>query len=141
VHQLAALAQVTELLDQRGFDYWLFGGWAVDFHVGEVTREHSDIDLAVWLHEADALAALLRAHGWEHKPDPEEDGGTGYEREGVRLELTYIVSDDKGRVFVPLRNGPVVWSEEPLGSEIRDLRRVRARVVALPLLRAGEHGV
>jgi hypothetical protein len=27
--------------------YWLFGGWAVDFHAGRVTRDHADIDLAV----------------------------------------------------------------------------------------------
>jgi hypothetical protein len=136
--QLAALAETTLLLDGRGFDYWLFGGWAVDFHVGRVTREHSDIDLAVWLHEAEAVASLLRAHGWQHKPGPEEDGGTGYERGGVRLELTFIVSDGEGRVMVPLRNGPVAWSEEPLGSDARDLLGVSARVIAPALLEAGK---
>jgi hypothetical protein len=45
--QLAALADVGERLGDGGFEYWLFGGWAVDFHLGTVTREHDDIDLAV----------------------------------------------------------------------------------------------
>ena len=29
--QLAALARIHELLDGQGLEYWLFGGWAVDF--------------------------------------------------------------------------------------------------------------
>ena len=38
--QLAALVSVIEALTDRGIDYWLFGGWAVDFYVGKVTRLH-----------------------------------------------------------------------------------------------------
>jgi hypothetical protein len=45
--QLAALARIHELLDGQGIDYWLFGGWAVDFHAGLVTRAHDDLDIAV----------------------------------------------------------------------------------------------
>lgn len=78
-------------------------GLGVDFHVGAVTREHDDIDLAIWLDEAQAIGARLEADGWRDAPTRDEDGGTGYERGGVRLELTYIASDDAGRVFVPLR--------------------------------------
>ena len=32
--QLAALGAVDALLTDAGIPYWLFGGWAVDFHVG-----------------------------------------------------------------------------------------------------------
>ena len=45
--QLVALAGLHELLHGHAIDYWLFGGWAVDFHVGQVTRSHDDLDLAV----------------------------------------------------------------------------------------------
>ena len=76
--QLAALAEIGELLDEAGLDYWLFGGWAVDFHLGAVTREHDDVDFAVWLHDAEAIASLLETHAWRHNPYPDEDGGTGY---------------------------------------------------------------
>jgi hypothetical protein len=44
--QLSVLRDVTGLLRSRTFDHWLFGGWAVDFYVGKVTRPHGDIDLA-----------------------------------------------------------------------------------------------
>ena len=46
--QLVALGRVHELLQREGIEYWLFGGWAVDFYVGSVTRPHDDIDIAVW---------------------------------------------------------------------------------------------
>jgi aminoglycoside-2''-adenylyltransferase len=136
--QLSALADVGSLLGRSGHEYWLFGGWGVDFHVGAVTREHDDIDLAVWLDQAQAIGALLEAEGWRHAPTGDEDGGTGYERGRVRLELTYLTSDDAGRVFVPLRDRSALWSEEPLGDDERDLLGVRSRVLGLPLLKHGK---
>lgn len=136
--QLAALAQLGALLDRCGFEHWLFGGWAVDFHVGAVTREHSDIDVAVWARDAGALASLLQIEGWRHEPEPGEDGGTGYMRGGVRVELTYLARDHAGRILVPLRDRAVLWSEEPLGNEMLELQGVRARVVTLHVLRTGK---
>jgi hypothetical protein len=136
--QLSALTDVGELLDRSGFDYWLFGGWAVDFHVGTVTRKHDDVDLAVWLHDAEAVGASLQAHAWQHKPHPGEDGGTGYERGRVRIELTYLASDDTGGTFIPLRDRSAPFSHEPLGNGVRELLGVRARVIPLGLLRAGK---
>jgi hypothetical protein len=136
--QLAALAESTTLLDRAGFDYWLFGGWGVDFHVGAVTRPHDDVDVAVWFDEAPAIGALLVAEGWHHAPHADEDGGTGYERGRVRLELTFLTSDPAGQVFVPLRARRVLWSAEPFGDEERELLGVRARVIPLALLRHGK---
>jgi hypothetical protein len=136
--QLRALRDVAELLERSGFDYWLFGGWAVDFHVGAITRPHDDVDLAVWHDAAAAAAALLEAHGWQHAPEPDEDGGTGYERGPVRVEITYLKRDDSGRIVIPLRDRDAVWSEGPLGNEVRELLGVRVRVAALSLLKAGK---
>jgi len=136
--QLWALAEVGSLFDRSGFQYWLFGGWAVDFHVGTVTREHYDIDLAVRLDEAQAIRALLEAEGWRHAPTGDEDGGIGYERGRVRLELTYLTSDDAGRVLIPLRQQSVLFSENSLGDQECDLLGVRSRVLGLALLKSGK---
>lgn len=136
--QLTALAELGALLDRVGFESWLFGGWAVDFYVGRVTREHADVDLAVWARDAEAIGSLLRDEGWRHSPEPDEDGGTGYERGDVRVELTYLMLDDARRILVPLRAGNVLWSADPLGNEMRELHGVRARVLPLPLLTAGK---
>jgi hypothetical protein len=72
--QLAALARVHELLERRGIEYWLFGGWAVDFHVGSVTRAHDDIDIAVWAEDHDRIASLVAADGWKRASEEDEDG-------------------------------------------------------------------
>jgi hypothetical protein len=57
---------------------------------------------------------LLEQDGWRHAPLDDEDGGTGYERGAVRLQLTYLVRDARGGIFTPLRRGRGGWSEQPL---------------------------
>jgi dihydrofolate reductase len=135
--QLAALADVARDLDRTGIDYWLFGGWAVDFYARRITRPHSDVDLAVWCSDLPRVSALLEASGWRHAPEPDEDGGTGYERAGVRLELTYLVRDGE-RVFTPLRELEAEWPPHAFGDDTRELRGVRARLVSLAALRTGK---
>jgi Aminoglycoside-2''-adenylyltransferase len=134
--QLSALARVRDRLEEAGLPYWLFGGWAVDFYVGSVTRVHDDLDLAVWLADLPRIAELLEDDGWRHAPLDDEDGGTGYERGPVRLELTYLVRDGDGRIFTPLRHGRAAWPEEALANDVGELHGVRSRLVArAPLMR------
>jgi hypothetical protein len=134
--QLSALARVSDQLEEAGIAYWLFGGWAVDFYAGSVTRAHDDVDMAVWLADLPRITELLQDDGWRHAPLHDEDGGTGYERGAVRLELTYLVRDRDGRIFTPLRHGTAAWSEEALSNDVGELRGVRSRLVGLaPLMR------
>jgi hypothetical protein len=136
--QLRALAQVDDLLARAGIAYWLFGGWAVDFHAAAVTRPHDDVDIAVWLDDLEEIARLLEEHDWRHAPAEDEDGGTGYERRGVRLELTYLVRETAGTIFTPLQQGRASWPEEAFGDEMRELQGVRARLVSLEWLTAAK---
>ena len=131
---LAALAEVDARLRDAGIDYWLFGGWAVDFYADSVTRPHDHVDVAVWLEDVPRIAELLVADGWRHAPDAEEDGGTGYERDAVRLELTFLVrqGDD---VLVPLRHGRGSWPKDTFGTDRRELQGTGARLVSLASLR------
>ena len=132
--QLSALARVGGLLEDAGIDSWLFGGWAVDFYAGSVTRPHDDVDLAIWLEDLPRIAELLEVDGWRHAPAADEDGGTGYERGPVRLELTYLVRGGDGRIFTPLRHGAAVWPDEALANDVGELRGVCSRLVALASL-------
>jgi hypothetical protein len=128
--QLAALKSVSAAFDSDGIDYWLFGGWAVDFDAGEITRAHSDVDLAVWRDDLDRIVELLQQGAWRHAPDEEEDGGTGYERDGVRLELTYLVHDAEGHICIPLSRGLVRWAHGAFRDDSFELDGVRARLIA-----------
>jgi hypothetical protein len=136
--QLSALSRVSDLLEEAEIDYWLFGGWAVDFYAGSVTRAHDDVDMAVWLADLPRIAKLLVADGWRHAPEEDEDGGTGYERGAVRLELTYLVRAGDGSIFTPLRQGRAAWSDEALGDDVGELRGVRSRLVGLAALTRGK---
>ena len=132
--QLAALAQVHELLEGEGIDYWLFGGWAVDFRAGVVTRAHDDLDLAVWQKDHERIVELLAADGWKHAPEVGEDGYTGYERGGVRIELAFLARDETGRVYTPLRQGRGGWPDEAFEDDVAELLGVRARLIGLRAL-------
>jgi hypothetical protein len=128
---------VSRQLDEAGIEYWLFGGWAVDFYAGSVTRPHDDVDIAVWLADVPRIAELLERDGWRHAPDEDEDGGTGYEHDAVRLELTYLVRE-RDVVFTPVRDGRGTWSEEALGLDVGELQGVKSRLVGLEALRRGK---
>ncbi len=135
--QLSAFSLVTDLFGEEGIAYWLFGGWAVDFYAGSVTRAHDDVDIAVWLESVPRISTLLEGQGWRHVPLDDEDGGTGYERESVRLKLTYLVRHPDGAIFTPLRRGRGAWSMEALADDVGELRGVHSRLVGLaPLMRA-----
>jgi Uncharacterised nucleotidyltransferase len=124
VAQLASLARVDELLTQNGIEYWLFGGWAVDFYAGAVTRSHDDLDIAVSVDDHERIAALLFGDGWVHAPEPDEQGGTGYERDGVRLELTFLEQ--------------VPWPADAFGTDRGELQGVDARLISLAALTRGK---
>jgi hypothetical protein len=127
--QLASLAGVLRLLEEAGIESWLFGGWAVDFHVGAVTRTHADLDLAVWSSDLDRIGCALEADGWTHVPEEGEDGYTGFERTGVRLELAFLVRREDGHVCTPTRDGFASWPAGAFGDETGELAGVRARLI------------
>lgn len=126
--QLGALDEVARALERAAIEYWLFGGWGRDFYAGELTRPHGDVDLAVWLSDRPRIEEVLFGAGWQHAPEPDDDGGTGYERAGVRLELTFLVRDDDGQPCIQFNAGPARWPDR-LDNDVRELRGVKARVI------------
>jgi hypothetical protein len=135
--QLAAIASLDGLLTREGIGYWLFGGWAVDFHAGRITRTHEDIDIAVWAEHVGRLSTLLDGSGWRHAPDAGEDGYTAFERDGVRLEVAFLDRGDHGEVFTPLRGGGRgEWPDGTFGDDVAHLGATRVRLVSLRGLKA-----
>ncbi|MER7250559.1 hypothetical protein [Kribbella sp. NPDC000426] len=135
---LAAIAALSQALDDAGVDHWLFGGWAVDFWVGQQTRPHDDVDLAAWRRDFARIKVALEAAGWRHTPMPDDVIGTRYVLGAVLVEFTFVESGPAGEVVVPLPDQPVVWSTEPFGDVRREFGAVSARVIPLDVLRAGK---
>lgn len=136
--QLAALTALDELLEHHGLDFWLFGGWAVDFWVGTVTRAHDDVDLAVWRDDYREIRRLLELEGWRYEPVDDEAIGAGFRLGTVLLELTFVVSDADGQIFIPFADEPGLWSTESFGAQRRELDGVTCRIVPRAFLLAGK---
>jgi hypothetical protein len=135
---LAAIGSLSAALDGAGIEYWLFGGWAVDFWVGEVTRPHDDIDVAAWRHDFDAIRTSLVAAEWEHTPTADDVVGTRYRSGAAEVEFTFVEQGAEGQVVVPLPTGPVIWSPQPFGDDRAHLHGVVSRVIPLDVLVAGK---
>ena len=130
--QLDALRDIVTAFDAAGIEHWLFGGWAVDFHAGTLTREHGDLDLGIWLDDMPRIDELLAAGGWMDLHDPDVDGGKAFGRGDVRLELTYLYRDADGEIYTPLLDGTRGrWTDQALADEVGELDGVRCRVVSL----------
>ena len=54
-----------QLLADHGIEVWLDGGWGIDALIGEQTRPHTDLDIAVRHDDVAELRQLLMARGYE----------------------------------------------------------------------------
>lgn len=68
-----------------GVRLWIDGGWCVDALVGEQTREHEDLDVAVDRDDLGALVVVLDAAGYCRPPS---EGSTDW---------NFVMVDDIGR--------------------------------------------
>ena len=60
----AQLAAAHELLTANDIPWAVAGGWALDLFLGHLTREHADLDLAMWRADQRKLQAAA-APDWE----------------------------------------------------------------------------
>jgi hypothetical protein len=132
--QLAALDATHRLFAAAGIEHWLFGGWAVDFHVGRVTRAHGDVDLVVGTGDHAQAVTLLREAGWDERSYEHPEEGSRHERTGVRLELTVAAPAGDGTWRTPGRWIEHPWPGQPFGRTVRMLEGVACPVVELDAL-------
>jgi lincosamide nucleotidyltransferase A/C/D/E len=76
--------EILRLLDQNRIDVWIDGGWGVDALLGEQTRIHRDLDIAVQHRHVPRLRALLEARGYKDVP-----------RDDTR-DCNFVLGDDLG---------------------------------------------
>ncbi|MER6523169.1 nucleotidyltransferase domain-containing protein [Streptomyces sp. NPDC060334] len=132
--QLRLIAEIVQVAAALRIEVWLRGGWAMDFFLGEVTRDHEDIDWFAWTADAGALAEGLLAHGCQPVPGPTPDLQLDFAKDGLDISLTLLGRDMAGRVVVaggPWAGAP--WPEGMLDAEpgrIGGLRDSTARPFA-----------
>jgi lincosamide nucleotidyltransferase A/C/D/E len=77
--------EIARLFDQKGIEFYVDGGWAVDILLGEQTRPHADLDLAIQHKDVPSLRSLLEARGYRELPRDDS------------WECNFVLGDDVGR--------------------------------------------
>ena len=79
------VVEILELFDQNHIELHIDGGWAVDALLGEQTRMHADLDIAVQHKDVARIRALLAARGFSDVP-----------RDDTR-DCNFVLGDELGR--------------------------------------------
>ena len=66
--QLKIISEINAICLNLKFHLWLRGGWAIDFLLGKVTREHSDIDLVTLIQYREELERAMVSAGFKKIP-------------------------------------------------------------------------
>ncbi len=76
----------AELMAQNNIPFIIDGGWGVDALLGEQTRPHDDLDIAVSEADAPKIRALLEASGYREVPRNDS------------WECNFVMGDDQGHL-------------------------------------------
>jgi lincosamide nucleotidyltransferase A/C/D/E len=69
-HEMTAsdAVKIVRLFEQSGFEIVIDGGWGVDALLGQQSRPHEDLDIAVLHRDVPAIRAMLEKQGYSDVP-------------------------------------------------------------------------
>jgi lincosamide nucleotidyltransferase A/C/D/E len=107
---------ILDALERRGILVWVDGGWGVDALLGEETRPHGDLDLALDRASLESAASALEALGF--RPDPEAEPGLPArlvlcDDGGRQVDLHPLVFDVEGDGWQQLSESGRAWGRYP----------------------------
>ncbi|HEX4213613.1 MAG TPA: aminoglycoside adenylyltransferase [Candidatus Dormibacteraeota bacterium] len=129
--QLAVIGEVRAVSARLGIEVWLRGGWAMDFYLGRVTRDHEDVDWFAWADDAAALGAALAELGHRTVLGPPPEQQLDLVRDGVELSFAWLARDAAGTVVVA--GGPAAgerWVQGMLEGGEGQIGTISCRVIS-----------
>jgi hypothetical protein len=129
--QLALIDEFVRLANDAGVEYWLRGGWALDFLLGRVTRPHGDIDFFMWAKDAPAFARVLERRGFEEVPGPPREQQRNFVKDAEEFHVGLLRREPSGEVVVA--GGPhegAAWPDRMLGDHVGRIGDVTCRIVS-----------
>src|SRR5581483_8450096 len=76
--------RLYKLLEEKEISIVIDGGWGIDALIGEQTRKHDDLDIAVEHKDVPKIRELLAERGYKY-----------VQREDTQ-EFNFVLGDDKG---------------------------------------------
>ncbi|MGY5052458.1 nucleotidyltransferase domain-containing protein [Streptomyces sp. 900105755] len=129
--QLRLIGETAEIAKTLGVEVWLRGGWAADFFIGEVTRDHVDIDWFAWAGDAGALTDALLRSCYDQRPGPPPDQQLDFCKQGIESSFALLGRDRLGHVVVA--GGPwagKLWPEGMLDAPPGRIGVVQCRIIS-----------
>jgi lincosamide nucleotidyltransferase A/C/D/E len=85
-------------LRKLGVEIWIDGGWGVDALLGEQTRSHSDLDIAIEERDVPMLCQFLQTRGYRYIKIKEARAWNFVlgDDNGREVDVHVIVFDDRG---------------------------------------------
>ena len=117
-----------ELFEGAGIVLWIDGGWAVDALLGEQTRSHADLDIALETRFVSQLREVLAARGFAQVPrdDTEAWNFVLGDHTGLEIDVHAFTLDENGDgVYGPPDNGDYYRADALTGEGVIEGRRVR----------------
>jgi lincosamide nucleotidyltransferase A/C/D/E len=105
--QLRLIGEISEILAAAHVQWWLFGGWAVDFHLGRVSREHGDIEFYIRAADAERVSRAFRDAGFAPQEIPYPDEAMEFREDGQLICAVLLVDTAEG-IVIPGR-----WTDWP----------------------------
>ena len=98
----SAVAELVELFNSHGLEFYVDGGWAVDACLGKQTRPHGDLDIATPHSFVPRIRALLGEHGYVEIPrdDSWECNFVLADEHGHEVDVhSYTLNEDGANIF------------------------------------------
>ena len=108
--------QVLVALERHDIHVWIDGGWGVDALIGEETRDHLDLDLAVDQRDLPRIEQTLGALGFERDRTVESGLPARLvlrDSRGLQIDLHPLVFDTHGHGWQQLSGSGRAWGRYP----------------------------
>ena len=100
--------RLYEQVRSAGIDVWIDGGWAVDALLGEQTRDHGDLDIALETRHVERLREVLARQGFQEAPRDDTSAWNFVLADGAGLEIdvhAFTFDAHGDGVYGPPENG------------------------------------
>lgn len=95
--QAEEVIKLYKLLQENGIEVWIDGGWGIDALLGKQTRQHKDLDIAIYHKDKPKLRKLFEERGYKDVARADTSDWNFVLGDGKsEVDVHTFVFDDKG---------------------------------------------